>query len=117
MSFKRILPELSFRTKVLVPVVACMAGLMVMTYFIVNYRITQQGRTEGKRTLETAADVFRNLQKVRKQNFLLRFKDLPSEPQWRAQFQQGDPATLSGPLKKFMTEQGVHVALYTSSSK
>ena len=117
MSFKRILPKVSFRTKVLVPVVICMVGLMAVTYFIVKHRITQQVRAEGERTLETAADVFRNLQKVRKQNCLLRFKALPSEPQWRAQFQQGDPATLSGPLKKFMAEQGVHVALYTSSSK
>jgi signal transduction histidine kinase len=109
--------KIRFRTKVLVPVVACMVTLMVVTFFVVNHRIEQQVRTEGESRLETAKDEFRHLQKGRIQNFLLRFQDLPANQPWIALFRANDAKTLQIPLKGLLAEQDVYVVLYTSSSK
>jgi signal transduction histidine kinase/CheY-like chemotaxis protein len=108
---------ISFRTKVLVPFVACMVTLMVVTFFVVNHRIKQQVRAEGETSLETAQDEFRHLQKDRTQNFLLRFQDLPGNQPWIALFRANDAKTLQIPLKGLLAEQNVHIVLYTSSNK
>jgi signal transduction histidine kinase len=109
--------KISFRTKVLVPVVACMVTLMVVTFFVVKHRIKQQVKAQGAEVLETAQEEFRQLQKDRAQNFLLRFQNLPTYQTWIALFRENDAKSLQIPLKGLLAEEGVHVVLYTSSSK
>ena len=55
----------SFRAKVLVPVVAVMVLLLAVTVWVVNARITQQVRDRSPQALATADAVFRHLQIMR----------------------------------------------------
>ena len=117
MPIPRSFSKVSFRTKVLVPVVACMVALIAVTVIVVEQRIKQQLETEAHDTLATAQTSLQYLQKDRKQNFLLRFQSLPDEPRWHALFQNGDPKTLREPLQALLSEQGVQIVQYTSASK
>jgi signal transduction histidine kinase len=117
MPLRRQYHKASFRTKVLVPVVLCMVALIAATVFVVEQRIKEQLETEARDSLAAAQESLQYLQKDRKQNFLLRFQNLPSEPHWRALFQNGDPKTLHEPLQEFLSEQGVQIVSYTSGSK
>jgi signal transduction histidine kinase len=113
----RIPNTISFRTKVLAPVAACMFMLMVVTFFVVNDYIKQQVRSEGESRLETAKDEFLYLQKIRMQNFLLRFQDLPASQPLSGYLQRNDVKNLQTQLRELLAEQGVNVVLYTSSTK
>jgi len=113
----RLPNKISFRTKVLVPVVACMVTLMAVTFFVVQHRVGQQVKAQGANTLETSQDEFRHLQKDRTQNFLLRFSGLPASQPLNGYLHANDVNHLQIQLKELLSEQNVHVALYTSSSK
>jgi signal transduction histidine kinase len=117
MPIRRSFQKASFRTKVLVPVVVCMVALIAATVFVVEQRIKRQLETEAQDTLAAAQDSLKYLQQDRKQNFLLRFQNLPEEPRWRALFQNSDPKTLHEPLQTLLSEQGVQIVSYTSGSK
>jgi two-component system NtrC family sensor kinase len=108
----RALLDTSFRTKVLVPVVACMIGIMAVTFFVVNQHIKQQSETDGKRTLETADAVFRNSQYIRTRNLLLRFHNLPNDSRIRAAFMEGDATHMREPFQHLIAEQNVDVVFY-----
>ena len=88
-----ILPT-SLRAKVLLPVVATMVLLLALTVWAVNHRLTQEFETDAARTLATADAVFRNSQKIRTHNLLLRYRNLPNEPRYKAVFQAADPPTI-----------------------
>jgi signal transduction histidine kinase len=117
MPLRRQFHKASFHTKVLVPVVACMVGLVAATFFIIDFRIKQQAVTEGQSRLETAENEFQQLQQDRAQNFLLRFQNLPRNQPWIALFRQNDAKNLQASLNGLMAEARVHVVLYTSASK
>ena len=104
---------LSFRAKLLAPVIAIMVLLLALTVWVLNQRITQQLETEAKRTLATADAVFRSSQEIRDKNLLLRFRNLPNEPRNIAVFQAHDPNTVHHHLLTLMGEQGVDVVLFT----
>src|SRR5579884_2834956 len=105
----RSLLKASLGTKVLVPVIACMAALMATTVFVVNEQVTEQFKQEARETLTTANAEFLNLHKTRSQDLLLRFRNLPNEPRYRAAFQLGDPPTLHQPLADLVGEQGADI--------
>jgi signal transduction histidine kinase len=113
----RLPNKISFRTKVLAPVVACMVMLMVVTYFVVKDRINRQVRTEGESRLEAAKDEFGRLQKDRIRNFMLRFQDLPASQPLMQLFVRNDAKNLQIPLKGLLAEQDVDFVLYTSNNK
>ena len=113
----RLPNKISFRTKVLAPVVACMVMLMVVTFFVVKHRVKQQVRSEGESRLEAANYEFLDLQKIRIQNFLLRFQDLPASQPLNSYLQKNDVKNLQTQLKELLAEQGVSVVLYTSGAK
>jgi len=117
MSFSRAMFKTSFRAKVLVPVLICMVVLITATVFVVNRRVTRQFQTEARRTLATADAEFRNLQKNRSDDLLLRFRNLPNEPHYRAAFQLGDAPTLHQPLADLLGEQGADIVLYAANSQ
>src|ERR1041384_4372239 len=104
----------SFLAKVLLPVLAVMTLVVAVTVGVVNARITHQFEADGARALATADAVFRNSQAIRTKNLLLRFRNLPNEPRYKAAFQAGDPPTLRELLKDVLGEQGVDAVLFTS---
>lgn len=113
----RFLLNTSLRTKVLVPVIACMVALIATTVFVVDQRVTKQFEQQANETLTTANAEFLNLQQTRSEDLLLRFHNLPNEPRYRAAFQLGDPATLRQPLADLLAEQGSDFVFYTSAAK
>lgn len=84
---------LSFRSKLLIPVLAIMLALVVAITWLVTIRVTAQVETDATRTLSTADAVFKKSQGIRTKNLLLRFRSLQNEPRYRAIFQAGDPET------------------------
>ncbi len=104
----------SFRAKVLVPVIAVMGLLLALSMWVANRRITQQFEAEARRALATADAVFRNSQKIRTRNLLLRFHNLPNEPRYKAVFQSGDPPTVRQLLRDLLSEQRVDFALFAA---
>jgi len=107
----------SFRAKVLVPVIVCMVVLIAVTVFVVNRRVTRQFQAEARETLATADAEFHNLQKNRSDDLLLRFRNLPNEPRYRAAFQLGDAPTLHQPLADLLGEQGADIVFYATNPK
>src|SRR4051812_10339819 len=99
--------RVSFRAKVLVPVIAVMILLMAVTMFVVNLHLTQQAEMDAKETLATAVDVFRNSQSIRTKNLFLRFRKLPNEPRYRSSLQTLHPETVLAQLATAMTEQEI----------
>ena len=106
--------NLSFSTKVLLPVVTVMVLLMAIDVWLVDRRLTRQFETEAARNLATADAVFRNSQQIRRGNLLLRFHNLPNEPRYRATFQSGHVPTLKAQIKDIPVDQSVDVVLFTS---
>jgi two-component system, NtrC family, sensor kinase len=106
--------NLSFSTKVLVPVATMMVLLLAVTVCTVNLRITKQFRAEAVRNLATADSVFRNSENIRTRNLLLRFRDLRNEPRYKAALQSGDWPTLNSQIKEMAADQGLDVVLFTS---
>jgi signal transduction histidine kinase/CheY-like chemotaxis protein len=105
----------SFSTKVLVPVLASMVLLVATTAWLVNQRLTQQFQAEAARRLATADSVFRNSQKIHTRNLLLRFRNLPKEPRYRAAFQSADLPTLKAQINDLPGDQDVDIVLFTSA--
>jgi two-component system, NtrC family, sensor kinase len=113
-SFPRI--SLRFQAKVLVPVIAVMATLVIATVWVVNQRIVHQLETEGARRLETAEAVFQNSQKIRANGFLLRYRNVVNEPRFIAVSQLADPRTMQSSLTEMLDELNVDVLVFTTAS-
>jgi len=111
----RKLLDASFRAKVLVPVVACMIGAMVVVFFIVNYRVSEQSEMEARNTLTTANAVIGYSQELRRKNLLLRFHNLPNEPLWRQMFLLGVGGALHDTLSHLMEMQNVDIVCFASN--
>jgi two-component system, NtrC family, sensor kinase len=105
----------SFRAKVLLPVVGCMAVAMAVTFFVVDHRIAQQSEQEARNTLATANAVIRSSQDFRRNDLLLRFHNLPNESLWRQIFQFGEAKDLHNTLSDLMQMQRVDILFYASN--
>src|SRR5947199_6292873 len=109
--------QFSFSTKVLIPVLTTMVLLLAITVWIVNRRITRQFETAATDSLKTADRVFLRFRKIRRQELLFRYRNLPSEPRYKAVFQQADPPTLRDSISEFLSGHlmdSVDVVLYTT---
>ena len=107
----------SFRAKVLLPVLAVMVLLIAVTVFVVNARITRQVETEAQNALATADSVFWDLQIMRSKTRLLRFRNLPNEPRYKAALQTLHPGTVRDQLATALAEQGVDFVLFTPDAE
>ncbi len=105
----------SFRAKVLLPVVSCMAVTMAVTFYVVDHRITKQSEQEARYTLATANAVICSLQDSRRTDLLLRFHNLPNQPLWRQVFQFGQARELHDTLSDLMQMQRVDILIYASN--
>jgi len=105
---------LSFRSKLLIPVLAIMLALVVAITWLVTNRVTAQVEADATRTLGTADAVFKESQRIRTKNLVLRFRSLQSEPRYRAAFQTRDPETARQFfLQEVSLQQGVDVITLT----
>jgi len=105
---------LSFRAKVLIPVLLVMLALVAALTWVVGKRLTAQFEFNTMRTLATADSVFKKSQQIRANNLLLRFRSLQSEPRYRAAFQTRDEATVNQfLLQEVIGAQGVDVMTLT----
>lgn len=113
--FRKFL-AVSFRAKVLVPVITVMVLLLATMAWVINQRITQQFEHVARRTLETADESFQNIQRSRTKNLLLRFHDLKNEPRFKAAFATGDPPTVRNQLPGLLAAVGddVDIVLFSS---
>src|SRR3982750_4527880 len=90
--------KLSFSTKVIVPVVGIMVLLLMMTVWLVNRRLTQQFQSEAVISLATANLRLEKSQEIRRNELLLRYRNLPREPRYKATFQAEDRKTVKDQL-------------------
>src|ERR1043166_5274932 len=104
---------LRFQAKVLIPVIAIMATLVIATVWVVNQRIVHQLETEGAHRLETAEAIFQNSLKIRANYLLLRYRNAADDPGFRALSQLGDPKTMHFSLATMLDELNVDALLFT----
>jgi signal transduction histidine kinase len=108
--------QVSFSTKVIVPVVATMVLLMSITVWILNDRVTQQFQGETVRSLARADAEFQSARKSRIR-IMAQLKNLRNEPRYVALLQSGNAPTIADEfIKSLPGDQGVEVALFTSIS-
>ena len=105
----------SFRVKVLVPVVACLALAVAAMLFVVDRELSRRLDTDARRTLLAANEVVRYSQQSRRNDLLLRFHNLPNVPLWNQIFQSGAPKDLHETLINLMDMQKVDIVFYTSN--
>src|SRR2546422_1849940 len=109
--------RIHFSTKVIVPVVAVMVLLLAITVWLVNHRITQQFRFDAAQSLAHANAVFRNSQKNRAKNLLLRYGNLPNEPRCQATFQAAHGPTTKALLTELLNDNHLDAVLFTTDKE
>lgn len=95
---------ISFQAKVLSMIAVAMLALMGATIWVVNSHVTEQLERDAAQTLLTADAVFRNMQRVRAKNLILRFGNVPNEPRFKAVTQLGEASTLRFLLTELVKE-------------
>jgi HAMP domain-containing protein len=83
----------SLRTKVLVPVIAVMVALLVVTVLIVNGRFQQQMEENSRQQFAAAKVLFEQSQTQHRLYLQRRFQSLAREPMYRAAFRPLDGHT------------------------
>lgn len=107
--------QLSFQTKVLIPVLAVLVLLPVVTLWIVGRHVNHQARTAAAQRLMTTRSVFSATMDYRARTLLGRYRMLANEPRFRAAAQVGDIRTLNDSLNRLLAELGgeTSIALFT----
>src|SRR6185312_1459054 len=86
--FRRFL-AMSFRAKVLVPVIFVMVCLLVVTALVVHWRINKQFENEARQTLHHADDGFGQWHQQRNGNLIVRTKVLREDIRFQAGIAKG----------------------------
>jgi signal transduction histidine kinase/ActR/RegA family two-component response regulator len=107
--------RLSFQAKVLVPVVSIMVLLAVVPMLVVSRRMSSQLESGASENLQTVDAVFKNLQAIRATNLLLRYRNVPNEPRFKAVAQKSDPKTLQFLLGELLEELGGDVVVFSNN--
>src|SRR5690348_14506074 len=92
--------QVSFSTKVVVPVVATMVLLMALTVSVVNHRLTEHFQDEAVRNLAKAGAEIQNARKNRTHNLVERFKNLRNVSLYLALIQTRDALTMTKGFKE-----------------
>ena len=87
--FRRFL-AVSFRAKVLVPIIFVMISLLVVTALVVNWRINKQFENEARATLKHADEGFTQWHKQRNGNLIVRTSDLREDIRFQSSILKGD---------------------------
>src|SRR5215470_13913246 len=108
--------QVSFSTKVIVPVVATMVLLMAITVWVVTHRLRGEFQDEAVRSLARADAEFQTARKARIRN-LVQLKKLRNEPRYKALLQSGDTPTIADEFKRnLLSDQEIDVALFTTDT-
>jgi signal transduction histidine kinase/CheY-like chemotaxis protein len=115
--FRRFL-AVSFRAKVLVPVIFVMICLLAVTALVVNWRINKQFENEARATLAHADEGFMEWRNQRNGNLITRTKNLREDPRFQNSILKGEkfiqqnlPDILSA------AGSGVDLMAFTSAKK
>ena len=76
--------KISFRTKVLVPVVVVMVLLLAVSMWLMNWRFKEQIQTGAAAELKTAGEALQWMQQDRAAALLANFRNAKSEPRFKA---------------------------------
>jgi two-component system NtrC family sensor kinase len=106
--------RLSFQAKVLIPVATIMVLLVVTTILVVNRRITREFEADAAQKLSVAAAVFEHSQQIRARNLILRYRNVPNDPRFKAVAQKADVKTLRFHLSEFLDELGGDISFFTT---
>jgi two-component system NtrC family sensor kinase len=107
---------MSFRAKVLVPVIAVMVLLLAVTVWVVNQHIATQAEADARESLATANAVFKNSRVIRDRNLFVRFRNLSKEPRFTTTLLKTDSATIRAYLLGTMTEEQIDFVLFSPNN-
>jgi signal transduction histidine kinase len=120
--FRRFL-AVSFRAKVLVPIIFVMICLLAVTALVVNRRITRQFETEAKHTLDHADEGFRDWRRKRAMNLLMYVRNFRNDARFREFGFKTDPMTVRTQLRDIRDagkgidgDDGIDVVSFTSKN-
>ena len=106
----------SFRAKVLVPVILVMICLLGITAWVVNGHITKQFETDARHTLASADESIDYWRRNRNDILGQRVNDLGNEPHFKASITHTDPATVQRVLPELRAAvKGVKIVFFTSN--
>src|SRR6185503_17702384 len=109
MSRLRALLAVSFRAKVLVPVVGVMVLLTAILMWLDDRRTLHQLQTATAQQLDTAEAVFKNWQQSRTDELLARYQVVASDPGFRGAAGQADLKTFRRFLDELLDRKFVNV--------
>jgi signal transduction histidine kinase len=92
MSNPFVMPNASFRTKVLVPVMVVMVLIVTISMWLANQQIQQQIQKSAGQQLKSAEAMLKITQQNREQELLRRYRDAKNEPRFKAATGMFDPA-------------------------
>ena len=103
----RHLMDVSFRAKVLIPVITVMVLLLAVTLLVVNFRFQQQTVDNARTELAAASVRFRQSQAMHEEKLSLWFRILANEPKYRAALMNEpfDPATVRDSLSRMSDDE------------
>lgn len=104
----------SFQAKVLTMIAVAMITLMAGMIAVVTSEVSSHLERDVTQNLLTSEAVFRNIQRARVKNLLLRFGNVPNEPRFKATSQLGEPATMRFLLKELAKEYQADAIIYTT---
>ncbi len=107
----------SFRAKVLFPMLAVMFVLLAATVWVVNQRITQQMEADARRTLKRTDNIFRNRQEARMRELLARFRILSRQPLYRSAFGTGHAPTIRENMIGLLRDANVDIVMFTPNDE
>jgi len=105
---------LSFRTKVLVPVVAIMVLLIAMSNWLVSRRVTAQLRAGASETLSRDEAMFKNLYRVRRTELEMRYRGLVNEASLKSIVRLADKNTTRGYLHGYIRQNLADVIMLST---
>ena len=105
---------LSFRSRLLIPVLLIMLALVASILWLVGSRVAAQAEVDATRALDSASLVFRKSREIHSRNLLQRFISLQNDARYKATFQTRDRATTLDFLQREIGSQsGVDIMTFT----
>ncbi len=108
--------RVTFRAKVLGPIITVMVLVVVSSMWLVSRRITSQLQADAAQQLTAAEDVFKNSQQIRANNLVLRYRNVVNEPRLKAVSSVADQNTFLHLLDDLIGE-GVADAILLTTDK
>src|SRR5271170_1486084 len=85
------MPNASFRTKVLVPMIVVMVLIVTISMWLANQQIKGQIQKNSNQQLKSAEAMLKITQQNREQELLRRYRDAKSEPRFKAATSMFEP--------------------------